>query len=248
MNKRLLLSLAIGLGATSSFALSVGDYVYTTDAKYKVVGQNLLSNGNFSNTFTGWSQPNGNAVDPECWSIATGEAADGSNAIQSLSNADGNDGAYIAASVPFEASKTYIITMKINTSTSFSTSVTPTSQNYVDVYANADGTFSKTASRFQQVATATAVKSGSWQEVSFAFTDTITGGSTGFIQVALGRLDPGTQVSNVEICEVNKVYDTRIAQRRIAYDKAILAVPEFTENRDEPCRSCRDSRRLFAGQ
>lgn len=56
MNKRLLLSLAIGLGATSSFALSVGDYVYTTDAKYKVVGQNLLSNGNFSNTFTGWSQ------------------------------------------------------------------------------------------------------------------------------------------------------------------------------------------------
>lgn len=233
MNKRLLLSLAIGLGATSSFALSVGDYVYTTDAKYKVVGQNLLSNGNFSNTFTGWSQLNGNAVDPECWSIATGEAADGSNAIQSLSNADGNDGTYIAASVPFEASKTYIITMKINTSTSFSTSVTPTSQNYVDVYANADGTFSKTASRFQQVATATAVKSGSWQEVSFAFTDTITGGSTGFIQVALGRLDPGTQVSNVEICEVNKVYDTRIAQRRIAYDKAILAVPEFTENRDE---------------
>lgn len=233
MKKRLLLSLALGLVAGSTFAYNVGDYIYTSDAKYKVVGDNLLSNGNFASNFSGWTQLNGNAVDPECWSVATGAAADGSNAIQSLSNADGNDGTYIGASVAFESSKTYIITMKVNTPASFGSSVTQTSTGYIDVYANADGSFSKTATRFQQVATSTPINSGSWQDVSFAFTDTITGGSTGSIVVALGRLEPGTQVSNIEIREVNKVFDTRIAEDRVAYDKRILALPEFTENKDD---------------
>ena len=37
MNKRLLISFAAIMGAMTSFAYNVGDYVYTHDAKFKVV-------------------------------------------------------------------------------------------------------------------------------------------------------------------------------------------------------------------
>ena len=41
MNKRLLISFAAIMGAMTSFAYNEGDYVYTHDAKFKVVGANM---------------------------------------------------------------------------------------------------------------------------------------------------------------------------------------------------------------
>ena len=54
MNKRLLISFAAIMGAMTSFAYNVGDYVYTHDAKFKVVGKNLIANGNFASNYDGW--------------------------------------------------------------------------------------------------------------------------------------------------------------------------------------------------
>ena len=51
MNKRLLISFAAIMGAMTSFAYNVGDYVYTHDAKFKVVGENLIVNGNFASNY-----------------------------------------------------------------------------------------------------------------------------------------------------------------------------------------------------
>ena len=44
MKKRLLLSFAAVIGAMTSFAYNVGDYVYTNTAKFKVIGENILTN------------------------------------------------------------------------------------------------------------------------------------------------------------------------------------------------------------
>ena len=233
MYKRLLLTLAIGLSAMASFAYQLNDYIYTSDAKYKVVGQNIIANGNFASNYSSWSTLTAAAVSPDFWSVETGAGPNGENVLMSVNNADGNDGAYIFQSVPFEASKTYVVSMKVLAPAAITTSVSSGAQNYIDVFANADFSSSKSAARFQQVASVTGIPANEWTDVSFAFTDTVTGGSVGGLQVAIGRLDVGTKITDISINEVTQVYDTRIAEAKVAYDKKLLALTEFPDGKDE---------------
>ena len=233
MYKRLLLTLAIGLSAMASFAYQLNDYIYTSDAKYKVVGQNIIANGNFASNYSSWSTLTAAAVSPDFWSVETGAGPNGENVLMSVNNADGNDGAYIFQSVPFEASKTYVVSMKVLAPAAITTSVSSGAQNYIDVFANADFSSSKSAARFQQVASVTGIPANEWTDVSFAFTDTVTGGSVGGLQVAIGRLDIGTKITDISINEVTQVYDTRIAEAKVAYDKKLLALTEFPDGKDE---------------
>ena len=233
MNKRLLLSFAAIMGAMTSFAYNVGDYVFTHDAKFKVVGNNLIANGNFASNYDGWKDYADGALSPDYWSIETGAAEDGKgNVIQSADASADLAGNYMYQAVPFESGKTYVVTFKMKGVEPGTSSITQKTSNYVDVFANADGTVSKTADRFQQVATTDALKA-EWTSYSYSFTDTVTGGSTGYIVVSFGQLTQGTQISDVEIREVESVFDTRISDKEIAYAKSLLAIEDFKNGRDE---------------
>lgn len=232
MNKRLLISFAAIMGAMTSFAYNVGEYVYTHDAKFKVVGNNILTNGNFSANYDGWKDYADGALSPDYWSIETGAAQDGGNVIQSADAAADLTGNYMYQAVPFETGKSYVITFKMKGVDPTTSSITQKTSNYVDVFANADGTTSKTADRFQQVATTDAI-SAEWTSYSYSFTDTVTGGSTGYIVVSFGQLAQGTQISDISINEVEKVYDSRIADKEIAYAKSLLAIDDFKNGRDD---------------
>lgn len=232
MNKRLLISFAAIMGAMTSFAYNQGDYVYTHDAKFKVVGENILTNGNFSANYDGWKDYADGALSPDYWSIETGAAQDGGNVIQSADAAADLTGNYMYQAVPFETGKSYVITFKMKGVEPGTSSITQKTSNYVDVFANADGTTSKTADRFQQVATTDAI-SAEWTSYSYSFTDTVTGGSTGYIVVSFGQLAQGTQISDISINEVEKVYDSRIADKEIAYAKSLLAIDDFKNGRDD---------------
>lgn len=233
MNKRLLLSFAAIMGAMTSFAYNVGDYVFTHDAKFKVVGNNLIANGNFASNYDGWKDYADGALSPDYWSIETGAAEDGKgNVIQSANASADLTGNYMYQAVPFESGKTYVVTFKMKGVEPGTSSITQKTSNYVDVFANADGTTSKTADRFQQVATTDALNA-EWTSYSFSFTDTVTGGSTGYIVVSFGQLTQGTQISDVEIREVESVFDTRISDKEIAYAKSLLAIEDFKNGRDE---------------
>ena len=233
MNKRLLLSFAAIMGAMTSFAYNVGEYVYTHDAKFKVVGENILTNGNFSANYDGWKDYADGALSPDYWSIETGAAQDGKgNVIQSADAAADLTGNYMYQAVPFESGKSYVITFKMKGVEPGTSSITQKTSNYVDVFANADGTTSKTADRFQQVATTDAI-SAEWTSYSYSFTDTVSGGSTGYIVVSFGQLAQGTQISDIAINEVEQVYDSRIADKEIAYGKSLLAIDDFKNGRDE---------------
>ena len=233
MNKRLLLSFAAIMGAMTSFAYNVGEYVYTHDAKFKVVGENILTNGNFSANYDGWKDYADGALSPDYWSIETGAAQDGKgNVIQSADAAADLTGNYMYQAVPFESGKSYVITFKMKGVDPTTSSITQKTSNYVDVFANADGTTSKTADRFQQVATTDAI-SAEWTSYSYSFTDTISGGSTGYIIVSFGQLAQGTQISDISINEVEQVYDSRIADKEIAYAKSLLAIDDFNNGRDD---------------
>lgn len=232
MNKRLLISFAAIMGAMTSFAYNVGEYVYTHDAKFKVVGENILTNGNFSANYDGWKDYADGALSPDYWSIETGAAQDGGNVIQSADAAADLTGNYMYQAVPFESCKSYVITFKMKGVDPTTSSITQKTSNYVDVFANADGTTSKTAERFQQVATTDAI-SAEWTSYSYSFTDTVGGGSTGYIVVSFGQLAQGTQISDIAINEVEQVYDSRIADKEIAYGKSLLAIDDFKNGRDE---------------
>lgn len=233
MNKRLLLSFAAIMGAMTSFAYNVGDYVYTHDAKFKVVGDNLIANGNFASNYDGWKDYSDGALSPDYWSIETGAAEDGKgNVIQSANGGADLTGNYMYQAVPFAQGKTYVVTFKMKGVEPGTSSITQKTSNYVDVFANADGTVSKTADRFQQVATTDALNA-EWTSYSFSFTDTVTGGSTGYIVVSFGQLTQGTQISDVEIREVESVFDTRISDKEIAYAKSLLAIEDFKNGRNE---------------
>ena len=233
MNKRLLISFAAIMGAMTSFAYNVGEYVYTHDAKFKVVGENILTNGNFSANYDGWKDYADGALSPDYWSIETGAAQDGKgNVIQSANASADLTGNYMYQAVPFESGKTYVITFKMKGVDPTTSSITQKTSNYVDVFANADGTTSKTADRFQQVATTDAI-SAEWTSYSYSFTDTVTGGSTGYIVVSFGQLAQGTQISDIAINEVEQVYDSRIADKEFAYGESLLAIDDFEKGRDD---------------
>lgn len=232
MNKRLLISFAAIMGAMTSFAYNKGEYVFTHDAKFKVVGDNLIANGNFASNYDGWKDYADGALSPDYWSIETGAAQDGGNVIQSADASADLTGNYMYQAVPFESGKTYVVTFKMKGVEPGTSSITQKTSNYVDVFANADGTVSKTADRFQQVATTDALNA-EWTSYSYSFTDTVTGGSTGYIVVSFGQLTQGTQISDVEIREVESVFDTRISDKEIAYGKSLLAIDDFKNGRDE---------------
>lgn len=233
MKKRLLLSLALACGALSTFAYNVGDYIYTPSAKLKIIGENLVKNGNFSDvSFAGWNggQDGTTAVSSENWSIMPGAGPNKENVLQSLNGGDEIDN-YINQNVSLPAGATYVVSFKIMGSASGVASTTTLgSANYVDAYFNTDYTASKTATNFRQIFEASNNVIGTeWTE----FSDTIVvNDAAGGLQISLGRLDAGTMVTDFEVHQVNVVFDTRIAEARIAYDRDILGIPEFAENND----------------
>ncbi len=224
MNKRLLLPCLGLLCSLGSFAYEKGDYVFTATERLKVTGEtNLITNGDFSVQSTGdagfgWRDATGANVSTDYWLPTATEGYDGKGGLISQSV---DAAATLYQAVPFTAAQKLVVSFKIKANDSFSSSVTSGSTNYIDVYANADGSVNKSAERFQQVASSVVVGS-EWTDVAYCFADTVSGGSNGYVVISLGRLPEGTIVSDFEVKEVTQVFDTRIADRAFAYTDYLL--------------------------
>ena len=211
--------------------------MFTPVERLKVTGaNNLVVNGNFevlspSDANFGWKNTEGANISTECWELS---ATGGYNGKGSITSKSVDATATLYQAVPFEAGKTLLVSFKIKAADNgaFASSITAGSANYVDVYANADGSASKTADRFQQVATSVSISEGDWQDVSFCFRDTVSGGSAGSVIIALGRLPEGTVVSDFEVKEAQQVFDTRIAEREFAYTDWLVGTGKFPEGQD----------------
>lgn len=55
MKKKLLFQLLAVMGVMSASAYNNGEYIYTPDAKFKTTTDNVVTNGDFSNQFTDWT-------------------------------------------------------------------------------------------------------------------------------------------------------------------------------------------------
>lgn len=230
MKKFLLLQLFALVGFVAANAHNLGDYVYTSTAKYKVVSTNFIRNNQFIST-DGWFQVDGSSVSPDVWSVEQAAGPNGENALMSYGSADAATA--IFTSVPYEVGKTYIVSFDIiaGDEGAQATSANSSETNYVNVFSNSDGDINGTTN-YQSVGESFTTPL-EWTNVSFAIGDTITGGSTGNIYIAFGRLSSGTMITNIEVVEVQQVFDTRVVERALGYYQSVVETGLFTNDPEE---------------
>lgn len=183
MKKQLLLMAAAFMGvAGQAFAYSNGDLVYTHTGKYRVIGSNLLTNGDFTNETSGWTGLTGHPLPTDTFQVAPTGGPDGGPCLQVMM-ASSTMGTTLHASANFRQSvrlsggNTYVISYKIKANTGGVTSTARWSgrnDNYQDVFINNNGLSpypTETDDNKSQASVAEWVdtKGGEWMTINYAY-------------------------------------------------------------------------------
>ena len=73
--------LSLFAGVTGAFAYEAGDYVYTLNGRFQVSGDNLVTNGDFSDGTNGWTNTAGGALSTDTFTVDPGLGPDGENSL-----------------------------------------------------------------------------------------------------------------------------------------------------------------------
>ena len=167
--------------ATPSFAYQQGDAVYTFNGKFKIIGENMLTNGDFSDGVNGWTGLTGNAVPTDTFSVVPAGGPDGMNCLQ-VSMSGGTLGTNLHNSANFRQSVrltpgNYVFTYKVKALTGGCTSNTRSSgrnDNYQDVFLNNSGKSpylrtNEADNITSSVAAYVETEAGNWMTVSYNY-------------------------------------------------------------------------------
>lgn len=225
MKKRLLMQLlavVCSLGAYAAY--NVGDYIYSPTAKYKITGDNLVTNGTFDvgDGTVGWTDFFGNELDGGTWGVALGVGPNGENAMASL-QASADSTAWLCNKWAL-APGFYTISYWVKSPSALSSSVTAGNTNYVNFFTIVgDDTSNPTA-----VATPASFLT-EWTPV------VMTVETTSDVNLVLNANNVATDImfTRFEIHQAIEVFDTRVPERYIANVEKILAEPDFADGADE---------------
>lgn len=214
----------------STFAYEVGEYAYNSTQRFKIDGDNLVSNGNFADGRNGWygadkeTEPNA-----EVWSTVEGAGPNGENVLESLGATADQP---LCNSWSLEPGS-YIVSFDLKSATAGYTTIitggeTPTvNNNACDFFINGDGNFKKLASTDEapvvNVAAQTNFPAEEWKTIVFFCT--VEEGQQ--LVMHFEKLATNTQITNIEIHQAHEVYDVRIPQNRIALAKLMMEDPIF---------------------
>ena len=236
--KKQLLSIAL-LSAVVSGAMAheIGDKVYSNSAKWKITGKNLVKNGDFSDlSLSGWSNFDDTADKLTTFAVLAGQGHEGKNEIKvNDGQTDLKNGIY--QTITIEQGGTYIVSMKVmNTKAAGFTDfdLTGANTNYINAYYNTDGALA-TADGTNLSYGAGGVCGGytfsfttdKFTEVNFP----VQAPADGQIVIDLRGLSEGLEICDVTCQAAEKIYDTRIPEKRIAYINSVLNSYEFS-NKD----------------
>ena len=240
MKKQLLLVLVAAMSALTSFAYNDGEYVYTRDGRYKVQGQNLLTNGDFSQGLQDWVSASGwdrvaneqdtLIVDPTggpggipCLNVQIGKQGNVQNANWNFDIPTTCATTNFWRIVPVEASATYVITYKAKAATDGVWAVNIPSKgrnnNFHQVYFNMDGSCNAYGTTKNYVSTEDAghtinknveVFGTEWKEFSYAYT--VPADGNGYIGFLFAALAANQQYADFGIYKVAQVSDDRIVK------------------------------------
>lgn len=176
-----MMMVAIAGLATPSFAYQQGDAVYTFNGKFKIIGENMLTNGDFSDGVNGWTGLTGNAVPTDTFSVVPAGGPDGMNCLQ-VSMSGGTLGTNLHNSANFRQSVrltpgNYVFTYKVKALTGGCTSNTRSSgrnDNYQDVFLNNSGkspylSTNEADNITSSVAAYVETEAGNWMTVSYNY-------------------------------------------------------------------------------
>lgn len=223
MRKRLLMQLMAVMAAIGVYAQ--GEYFYTHTAKYVTTDVNQVSNSSFDG-LDGWQNELGQAVMSQFWILENGAAPTGGNALISTGD-DAADGGALIYKVSNLTEGTYGVTFWVKAETGFTTSITDGAANYIDVFVSKTGDVTKTTDD-KQVAQVEIIGS-EWQQVGYRFD--AEDGDAVIIRVA--KLAAGTMFAGLSVSSVMEVFDTRIADRMLAYADRLLADENLPNGRDD---------------
>lgn len=238
MKKRLLLMMVIALTASSVYALNVGDYVFTRNARYKIMGSNLVLNGQFADAYDNWETADSASV-ADAFSIEPNVGPEGQNVASGTAAAAGQYNMGIYQKVTGVPGTLYVATFKVKTVAGASSSSVWGKVPYINFYTNASGEVNDTTTVKDESGTwlggyLTGAESASitpeWQIFAYALL-LPEDQSAMFIEFA--GLPEGTQITDIEISEAVEVYDIRKAKKVLDYAKFLLDIPEFVESRED---------------
>ena len=212
------------LSVATSFAFEVGEYAYNSTQRFKIDGENLVTNGNFVNGLEGWfGADKEDGPNSEVWSLVEGAGPNGETVIESLAPTEGMP---LCNAWTLEPG-TYVVSYQIKSETAGYTTLiyggrTPDA-NAADFFLNTDGSFAKANSGVVNVASNSIFPAGEWKtQVYYA---TVEDGQQ--LVMHFEKLAAGIQITNVEIHAAHQTYDIRKAQNKIAFAKEVMENPAF---------------------
>lgn len=140
MNKKLLLvamlmAQALGINAT----YKVGDYLYTDDAKYKVIGENLITNGDFKQGLEGWTTESGTTLSPDTFAIDS-NGPDGTNCMRITHRGESGSGGAILKNWTLPANGYFVFSYKVRSDyENTASSINAGDVNYQNLFLNNEG-------------------------------------------------------------------------------------------------------------
>lgn len=217
MKKRLFLMLSLLAGVAGANAYEIGDSVYTFNGRFVIRGENLVTNGDFSNGTAGWTNTGGGELNPDTLIVDNGIGPDGHNALTVLSTGL-KDSQYMGAgtanftrSVPVEQGN-YIVSYKIkgaaaSSSTSTAGGNTVRSANFQSIYKSASTTpaiiGTKSADQISNYVTYR--NADGWTEVNY----NVTVSEAGNINFLFFNLVSGDSFADFSINRADQIFDNR---------------------------------------
>lgn len=235
--KKQLLSIAL-LSAVVSGAMAheIGDKVYSNSAKWKITGRNLVTNGDFSDlSLSRWSNFDDTVDKLTTFSVLAGQGAEGKNVIHvNDGQTDLKNGIY--QTITIEQGGTYIVSMKVmNTKAAGFTDfdLTGANTNYINAYYNTDGALATANGTTLSYGTDGVCGGYTFSFTTKEFTEVnfpVQAPADGQIVIDLRGLSEGLEICDVTCQAAEKIYDTRIPEKRIAYINSVLNSYEFSED------------------
>ena len=235
--KKQLLSIAL-LSAVVSGAMAheIGDKVYSNSAKWKITGKNLVTNGDFSDlSLSGWTAIDETVDKLTTFSVLAGQGHEGKNEIKvNDGQTDLKNGIY--QTIAIEQGGTYIVSMKVmNTKAAGFTDfdLTGANTNYINAYYNTDGALATADGKNLSYGTGGECGGYTFSFTTKEFTEVnfpVQAPADGQIVIDLRGLSEGLEICDVTCQAAEKIYDTRIPEKRIAYINSVLKSYKFSED------------------
>lgn len=233
--KRTLFSVIALIVSVVAFAQNAGEYVYTRDARVKILtGKELVTNGNFKDVTQGWTTDGTHSLSVDTFLVVSESGPNGGNALVTLAKDNGPaTGSCLYNTVAVQAGHTYYVSYWVKTDENFTSIVTPASntKNYQNVIFNQDGKLYSTEGLniLKSFGSPVTTKAGEWKQV----TCVAKVPSNGYLAFYMYAPYIGQSFADFSVKEATVVPDDRKATRYLTQLNTLINDNRWTNGKND---------------